>query len=148
MSNNNIQDFNPNLTTAKAMRLAGQAVFLIINIFLLYCIVEAILHSRYNSSNKGTHPTLRLLLAIWPLLFIRGLYGVLSSVLPIFNYFNANNYGESSLTVSFVTSEYFLGTLMEWSSCTLLIGTYLTSRNDPKEVHLEMHEEGTAAQFG
>jgi hypothetical protein len=138
---NSVQDFNSNMVTAKAMRTAGQAIFLTINVFLLYCIVDTIRQSRRENPGKGTHPTLLLLLATWPFLFVRGLYGVLSGVLPAFNYFNPNNYGETGLLDSFVISEYIMGTTMEWTSCTLLMATYLTSRNDPKKADLEMSED-------
>jgi peptidoglycan biosynthesis protein MviN/MurJ (putative lipid II flippase) len=145
---NGVQDFTANLKTAKALRTTGQAVFLTINIFLLYCIVDTIRQSRRENPGKGTHPTLLLLLATWPLLLIRGLYGVMSGVLPTFNYFNPDNYGESGLENSFIISEYFLGTTMEWSSCTLLILTYLTSRKDPKKVDMEMYDNGKMGQSG
>ena len=116
------------------MRTAGQAVFLSINAFLLYCIIDTIKSNRRNSYNgKAVHPTLYLLLSVWPLLFVRGIYGVLSSILPAFNYFNPGNYGANGLTDSFVISEYIMGTTMEWTSCTLLLLTYFTSRRDPKK---------------
>jgi len=139
-----VKQFNGNLKTAKAMRAAGQSIFLSINIFLLYCIVDTIRQSRREKPEKGTHPTLLLLLATWPLLFVRGLYGVMSGVLPAFNYFNPNNYGETGLITSFVISEYIMGTTMEWTSCTLLMTTYLTSQNDPKKAELEMYKRKEA----
>ena len=141
---NNVHDFDSNMVTAKAMRTAGQAIFLTINVFLLYCIIDTIRQSRRENPGKGTHPTLLILLATWPLLFVRGLYGVLSAVLPAFNYFNPNNYGETGLTDSFVISEYIMGTTMEWTSCTLLMVTYLTSRNDPKKADLETSKDKEA----
>jgi hypothetical protein len=144
---NSVKQFNSNLVTAKVMRTVGQSVFLTINVFLLYCIVDAIRQWRRENPSKGTHPTLHVLLAIWPLLFVRGLYGVMSGVLPAFNYFNPNNYGQTGLTSAFVASEYIMGTTMEWSSCTLLMVTYITSRDDPKKADLEM-PEGKIAQSG
>jgi len=126
------------------MRTAGQAAFLTINVFLLYCIFDTIRQSHRDNSDKGTHPTLLLLLATWPLLFVRGLYGIMSGVLPAFNYFNPNNYGNTGLTASFVISEYIMGTTMEWTSCTLLLATYLTSRNDPKKADLEISKDKEA----
>ena len=139
--NQSVQQFNSNLKTAKAMRAAGQSIFLSINIFLLYCILDTIRQSRRENPSKGTHPTLLLLLAAWPLLFVRGLYGVMSGVLPAFNYFNPGNYGATGLLDSFVISEYIMGTTMEWASCTLLMLTYLTSLNDPKKADLAAEDE-------
>ena len=134
---NSAKDFNSNLLTAKIMRTVGQSVFLSINIFLLYCIVDTISQARLENPNKRTHPTLLILLAIWPCLFVRGLYGVMSGVLPAFNYFNPDNYGDKGLKDSFLASEYVMGTTMEWVSCTMLMLTYITSRNDPKKADLE-----------
>jgi hypothetical protein len=144
---NSVKDFNANLPTAKAMRTTGQSIFLAINACLLYCIIDTIRQSRREKPDQETHPTLFILLAVWPLLFIRGLYGVMSGVLPAFNYFNPNNYAATGLTTSFVTSEYIMGTTMEWTSCTLLMFTYYTSRNDPKKADLEMYK-GKEAQPG
>lgn len=140
----NVDQFHKNLPTAKIMRTVGQAVFLAINAFLLYCITDAIKSNRRNSYNgKAVHPTLYLLLAAWPLLFVRGIYGVLSGVLPAFNYFNPDNYGADGLTDSFVISEYIMGTTMEWTSCTVLLLTYFTSRRDPKKGDFEGEEGET-----
>jgi hypothetical protein len=138
---NSVRDFNANLSTAKAMRTTGQSIFLAINAVLLYCILSTIRQSRRESETptKSTHPTLLILLAIWPLLFVRGLYGVLSGVLPAFNYFNPGNYGEAGLKDAFVVNEYVMGVAMEWSSCALLMATYITSRGDPKKADLEMY---------
>ena len=61
---------------------------------------------------------------------MRGLYGILSGVLPAFNYFNPDNYGPTGLKDSFLVSEYIMGTTMEWTSCTMLMLTYFTSRDD------------------
>ena len=129
------------------MRTVGQSIFLTINIFLLYCILDTIRQSRWENPGKRTHPTLLVLVAIWPCLFVRGLYGVMSGVLPAFNYFNPANYEEKGLRTSFVISEYIMGTAMEWTSCTLLMITYLTSRNDPKKADLEV-DEGNKPRSG
>ena len=123
------------------MRTVGQSIFLAINVFLLYCILDTIRQSRLEKPNKRTHPTLLILLAIWPCLFIRGLYGIMSGVLPAFNYFNPDNYGQTGLKDSFLASEYVMGTTMEWVSCTMLMLTYLTSRNDTKNADLEAEKE-------
>ncbi|KZP03623.1 hypothetical protein FIBSPDRAFT_844783 [Athelia psychrophila] len=135
------QKFQQELPTSKGMRVTGQAVFFIINIFLLYCILRAI----RQSIGGRTHPTLLLLLAAWPLLFVRGMYGMLSGVLPAFNYFDVSNYTATGLTNSFVASEYVLGTTMEWASCVLILSTWYTSRNDPKKADFQMmdFEAGT-----
>jgi hypothetical protein len=130
----NVLDFHATLSRAKAMRVAGQSVFLSVNVFLLFCICDTIQQFKRENPGVRVHPTLYVLLATWPLLFVRGLYGILCSVLTAFSYFSPSNYDEHGLTVSFVVSEYILSTTMEWTSCTLLMLTYVTSRNDPKEL--------------
>jgi len=146
--NNTVQQFNRNPPAAQALRTAGQAILLIINIRLIYCIVDTIRKSRRKNPGKRTHPTLLLLFATCPLLFVRGLYGVMSGVLPAFNYFNPDNYGEMGFTSSFVISEYIMGPTMEWGSCTLLMLAYFTSLNNPKTVDLEVYSEGKKDQSG
>jgi hypothetical protein len=115
------------------MRVAGQVVFLMINLYLLYCIVNTISQSRRENHHKGTHPTLLILLTVWPLLFIRGLYGVMSGILP------TSNFREGGLAYSFVTSEYCVGNVMEWSSCFLLILTYFAPQNHTKKSDVEVY---------
>ncbi|RDB27764.1 hypothetical protein Hypma_003229 [Hypsizygus marmoreus] len=132
-----VKDFNSSLLQAKIMRVVGQSIFLAINSFLLFCIFDALRQYKTEHQSRKGHPTLYVLLATWPLLFIRGLYGILSGVIPALNYFNPDNYGEHGLTNSFVISEYILSTTTEWASCALLMLTYLTSRNDPSKLPLK-----------
>ena len=145
-----VQEFRGNLGNYTAMRAAGQSVFLVINIFLLYCVVDSIRTWRLENPDKATHPTLLLFLATCPLLFVRGLYGVMAGLVPAMNYFYWKNYGPTGLVDSFVISEYLMATTMEWSSCTLLMLTYLTSRNDSKKDDWEMYQgkKGRAGDSG
>ena len=122
---NNVDQLNANLAFEKPLRVSGQALFLIVLIFLLYCICISRQECRRKCHN--THPTLSILLVVWPLLFVRGIYGLLAAIVPIFNYFNFNNYTTHGLKDSFVISEYILGTSMEWMSCVLLMLTWFTS---------------------
>ncbi|KAG6809506.1 hypothetical protein H0H92_015994 [Tricholoma furcatifolium] len=126
------------LQKAKAIRAAGQAIFLAINGVLLLCILWTMRKTR--SEGKRVHPTLFLLLAAWPFLFTRGIYGVMSAIYNPFNYFYAGNYVKDGLSDSYVISEYLLATTMEWTSCALLMLTWYTSRNDPPKVPLAKWE--------
>lgn len=144
----NTPELDARMPTAKGLRTAGQAVFLAINAFLLYCICNVIRQSRRENPSKRTHATLLVLLAVWPFLFVRGLYGVLAGLVPAFNYFDPANYGEAGLKDAFVISEYILGTTMEWTSCAMLMCTFFTSRNDPKKAELEMEEIQALRQEG
>jgi hypothetical protein len=137
---NNVRELHADLPKEKAMRAAGQSIFLAANIFLLYCIYDSIQQYKREHPDGRVHRTLYLLLATWPFLVVRGIYGVLGSVVPMFDYFSWSNYGEHGLIDSFVISEYILSTTMEWTSCALLMLTYITSRNDPKKGDLKEWE--------
>jgi len=64
----------------------------------------------------------------------------MSCAIPVFNSFDLNNYGETGIITSFVINEYIMGTTMEWTSCALLMATYITSRNDPQKADSEMYK--------
>ena len=140
LAGGDVVQFYKNLPTSKGLRVTGQLIFLLINTFLLFCLVRVIRQARRDNPGRRVHPTLLLLLAAWPLLFVRGMYGVLAGLLPTFNYFDPTNYTDTGLTNSFVASEYVLGTTMEWTSCVLLLCTWYTSRKDPKKADLDMME--------
>ena len=136
------RDQHRNLPSDRALRTAGQAGLLMANMLFTCCIVNTIRQSRRENHGKRTHPALLLLLATCPLLLIRGLYGVMSGIVPGFNYYDLNNYGQTGLPSSFVVSEYIMGTSMEWVSCALLMLTYFTSLNDSGMADLEVYSEG------
>ncbi|KAG6835051.1 hypothetical protein H0H93_005276 [Arthromyces matolae] len=122
------------LHKSKIMRTIGQSVFLTFNTLLLFLIIYTIRQYRREQQGKPTttiHPTLLILLITWPFLFVRGLYGILSGIYGPFNYFYLSNYDANGLKDSFVISEYILATTMEWTSCSLLMFSYITSLNDP-----------------
>ena len=96
----------------------------------------AIQQFRCEYPGRPVHPTLYILLATWPLLIVRGLYGIFSSVVLLFNHFSPSDYGQEGLTSSFVIGEYILSTTMEWTSCALLMLTYVSSHNDSKNGNL------------
>jgi hypothetical protein len=114
---NSVLEFRANYTKERAMRTTGQGIFLLINVYLLHCITDTIRNYKREHPDRPVHPTLYILLAVWPLLLVRGIYGVLSAVVTDFNYFAPSNYGPHGLTDSFVISEYVLGASMEWTSC-------------------------------
>ncbi|KAF7430708.1 hypothetical protein PC9H_006419 [Pleurotus ostreatus] len=124
------------IQTSKILRTVGQAIFLIINIALLSAILMTAYQARVESNRQEEdeetsnypHPTLIILLIVWPLLIVRGLYGLLSPFVDPFNYFVPDNYDSHGLTLKFITYEYVLGTTMEWLSCALLIGTWWTEK--------------------
>ncbi|KAJ9474884.1 hypothetical protein PHBOTO_004750 [Pseudozyma hubeiensis] len=141
------------LDASKAMRAAGQAVFLTINVALLVCIVVTMrqhIQGRYEDADMHTtrtsteekrqqsprrpwygHLTLLLLVTAWPFLVVRGIFGVLQAVLPDLNYFNSEVYDANGLTQQFVIEETCMVTMMEFISAAILTTTYWASRSDP-----------------
>jgi hypothetical protein len=133
--------FNKILNEAKIYRTTGQAIFLTINGLLLLCIIKTMRQYRAEQGPaKRMHPTLWILLITSPLLFIRGIYGVLAGIVPTFNYFAPQNYTAHGLSDGFVISEYILGTTMEWVPCVLLVATKWTSKGDPPKGELKEWE--------
>ncbi len=124
------------IQTSKILRTVGQAIFLIINIALLLGILMTAYQARVESNrqdedeetSKYPHPTLIIIFVVWPLLIVRGFYGLLSPFVDPFNYFVLDNYDSHGLTLKFITYEYVLGTTMEWLSCASLIGTWWTEK--------------------
>ncbi|GLB34622.1 hypothetical protein LshimejAT787_0201870 [Lyophyllum shimeji] len=133
---------NNSRDTGRIMRTVGQSIFLTVNTILLACIFQAMQQYRRERPGRKMHPTLYVLLAAWPLLCVRGLYGLLAGIYPPFSYFNPDNYDANGLTDAFVISEYILSTTMEWASCVLLMLTYVTSRNDPPLPPLKEQSNG------
>jgi len=148
VDNTTVEKFNRNVPAAKGLRTAGQAVVLTLNICVIYGIVNAIRKTRRANPGKPTHPTLLVLSATCPLLFIRGVYGVMTGILPAFNYYNPHNYGMTGFKSSFVISEYIMGPTMEWCSCVLLMFTYFTCLKDLTSADVEVHSEDKQDQSG
>ncbi|KAG6872386.1 hypothetical protein C0995_010138 [Termitomyces sp. Mi166 len=126
-----LEVFNEKLHQAMIMRTIGQSIFLIFTVLLALCILYTMWQYRHEQLPQKMHPTLFILLAAWPFLMVRGVYGILSGVYSPFNYFYPGNYVKDGLKDSFVISEYVLSTAMEWTTCSLLMFSYVTSQNDP-----------------
>jgi len=83
---------NSDIKTAKALRAAGQAIFLLINVALAGCFIMTVVQYRNKYGHSSTpfygHPSLALLMATWPFLFIRGVFGVCQAVITDLNVSN------------------------------------------------------------
>jgi len=91
------------LNTSKALRLAGQSIFLSINLLLAFSIARTF---RLAIQELGyVHNTLKLLAVAWPFLVVRGVFGILQATLTEFSYYNFNNYDDKGLKRSFVVDE-------------------------------------------
>ena len=79
--------------TAKALRGAGQAIFLAQTIFVAIVAFRIVMCSEKGLRTFSTYAVAFSL----PFLFIRGLYGLLSVFITQLNYFNTNNYSASGV---------------------------------------------------
>ena len=77
------------LKAAKGMRAAGQMIFLLINVAFAGAIAATVVQYKrvkgVSSNRFYGHPTLGLLIATWPLLFIRGVFGVCQALINPLN---------------------------------------------------------------
>jgi hypothetical protein len=134
----NVKDFTHNSggSLAKGLRISGQIMFLI-SVFLLLYGMFRVIRECQSERNGHIHPTLLILLATWPLLLIRCVYGILSATVPAFDYFDSGNYANGGLKTDFVVNENVLGTTMEWATSVLLMLTWFTSRRGPSMTELK-----------
>ncbi|KAI5479925.1 hypothetical protein MNV49_002215 [Pseudohyphozyma bogoriensis] len=116
------------ISTGKALRVAGTAIFLaLVQVFALVAI---------QSYRRKGDRTLLCIIAVWPFLTVRGAFGIIQVLVSTFSYYNPEIYTDDGIKPSFLAAEYILATLMEWISCGLLISTYF-SRVVGGEVLLE-----------
>ncbi|KAJ6620485.1 hypothetical protein B0H10DRAFT_1946037 [Mycena sp. CBHHK59/15] len=133
----NSRDTQHRLEISKITRTAGQSVFLACNALLLVAILITIRNNlRYGDrsnrkrSGPGIHLTLILILLAWFPLMVRGVFGILQSVIFGLSYFDPENYTDSGFKPYFTVIEYELGVFPEWLTCVILNFTYVTSRPD------------------
>lgn len=139
------------------MRAIGQAIFLIINLFLavfLYLSVRqdrsasgtlplgwtkffrvASDHGEADAANRlpstKINPTLLVLIIAWPPLIIRGIFGLLQALVNPVNYAHPDAYSSfSGFTKLFIVMENVFSVLPEWTACCLLCSTMFTQEGD------------------
>ncbi|GAA5990762.1 hypothetical protein JCM10908_000004 [Rhodotorula pacifica] len=118
-------------TTGKAMRIAGIAIFI--------ALVQVVALVGWLSYRKRGDRTLSLILLTWPLLTVRGIYGILAVVLPSWNYSNAAAYSSTGFSTGFLLGEYLMGIATEWLSCVLLLATHFSALNGGYEMREDHH---------
>lgn len=95
------------VTTSKALRTSGQAIFLAETVLtvclLIYCVWKE--HVRDH--------TVVLIAVASPFLLVRGIAGVLAIYIRQMNYYDMRNYTSEGLSLNFVTYEYTLTATME-----------------------------------
>lgn len=106
------------VNTAKGLRAAGQAMFLI-QIFIVLLTALYLIFKR----NIRIYMVYACFAAWFPLL-VRGIYGILSVFLHKLNYFDLSNYTATGISSTFLATEYVLGTTMEYIAALCLISTY------------------------
>ncbi|KAG7664078.1 uncharacterized protein J8A68_002402 [[Candida] subhashii] len=121
-----------NITTSKGLRTAGQIIFLVMTIFVIYL-------ANYAYFVEGVrHCNIYTVLMVSPFILIRGIFGVLSIYIQKMNYFDMSNYTSSGLSSQFVTYEYVLATTMEFTAACIYISThYIETRSQQKIAHIE-----------
>lgn len=114
------------ITTARALRCTGQAIFLLMTV-----ILGSLAAKLYFKEHKRGALLLAVAIA-WPFLLVRGIYGILAAVLPAFDYYNFKNYTSSGISESLVVGEYVMGTTMEVCAAgTFLVQALMTKYIPP-----------------
>ncbi|KAA8898991.1 hypothetical protein TRICI_006415 [Trichomonascus ciferrii] len=123
-------DYDKQIQTAKGLRGAGQAMF-VLEVIIVLLTALYLLFKR----NIRVYMVYACFVAWFPL-FIRGIYGILSVFLQKLNYFDLSNYTASGISSTFLATEYILGTTMEYIAALCLISTYFI-RNPHKRKEAE-----------
>ncbi|KAL7424808.1 hypothetical protein Q5752_000492 [Cryptotrichosporon argae] len=156
-------DYDSKRSTGRAMRTAGQAIFLALNLLLGAFLL---LTRRQDLHADGTlprgwarvlrvspdigahdataapdayrrarrlHPAVRVLLAAWVPLIVRGIYGLAQTQVGPINYADPAAYGPAGFTTTFAICEATLAVLPEWAACCLLCSIMFT-RDQWREV--------------
>lgn len=103
------------VSAGKAMRVVGTAIFL--------ALVQYFMLAAIQSYRRKGDRTLAFIMLVWPLLTVRGVYGIISVVVKRYSYYNFAIYTDSGISTSFLAAEYCLATAMEWLACGLLLAT-------------------------
>uniref|UniRef100_A0A060TCL6 ARAD1B17380p n=1 Tax=Blastobotrys adeninivorans TaxID=409370 RepID=A0A060TCL6_BLAAD len=125
-------DYDSKVKTSKGLRGAGQAIFLVntalVGLYAVYLLTRKFVRI----------PIVYLVLAAVPFLLVRGVYGLLSPFVSIFNYFDMSNYTSHGVSTGFVVCEYILGAAMEFIAASILISSYFF-RNKGKQTEYIHH---------
>lgn len=115
------------VNTSKALRTAGQAIFLACTVMITCLTVYQYVVRKVRTS------VVYCLMAVAPFLWVRGIYGVLSIYIDDMNYLAITNYFSSSSHQKLTIFEYVLGTSMEFITAVILLNTYWVRSPDPEE---------------
>lgn len=117
ISYDQMQQEHSKVQTSKALRTAGQVLFLGMTIFLIALNIYV-----YKKERIRNHITIAVMCAA-PFLLTRGIFGILSIYITKMNYFQLSNYDQNgSVDHDLVIYEYVLSTSMEMI-CALILMT-------------------------
>lgn len=121
----NPQDINTSskVHTSKALRTAGQAIFLLQTAIAISAAVFGAMFE-----NLWHTVSIKAVFLAAPFVTVRGIFGVMSIYIKSMNYFDIGNYSKDGLTSKFVIYEYVLATTMEFIAGVIYVGTYYLER--------------------
>ncbi|QRG40277.1 hypothetical protein FDK38_004741 [Candidozyma auris] len=125
----NVTDFDKEhdkVVTSKAMRTAGQAMFLSMTLMVVMLSVWS-----YKVDRVRNHFNVTVLLAL-PFLTVRGIFGVLSIFIKSMNYFQLSNYSANGINHKLVVYEYVLSTTMEFLASGCLMSNFFLEKRKKK----------------
>jgi hypothetical protein len=162
-SDSSFSNYQSRLHISGIYRAVGQTCFLVINIGLGWFLwisknqdnVDGTISTRLvkvfrvpsdyglqdgHVPRRGIHPTLWILIAAWPLLLVRGIFGLLQSQVRLINYADVGAYqgdgkGGIGFKKEFLVLEGVCAILMEWGACSLLCGSMFTREKEVRREH-------------
>lgn len=127
MTSEEMAEEQDKINTSKALRTAGQVLFLVLTI----CLILVNLYV-FTKEKVRNHTTIAVMCTA-PFLLVRGIFGILSIYLTDMNYFQFSNYENGEVNHSLVIYEYVLGTTMEFISACLLMSKYWLDKSHPNQ---------------
>ncbi|GMK59519.1 hypothetical protein CspeluHIS016_0801250 [Cutaneotrichosporon spelunceum] len=144
-ANNLSQDKAAELAnTAKGLRTAGQAIFLIITCVWLLFVLNATRKTVAARLPRISKLACAVFIVIGLFLLIRGIFGVLQSVVWRLSYYNDSNYDANGLSTEFVVLETVLAVMPEFVAAALLNASWWATREQPEAIRHYQDEIATA----
>lgn len=103
-----LQSSSTDVITSKALRIAGQAIFLILTILIFGFAIQNYLYKGLKSFS------MKALLFVSPFILVRGIFGVMAALIDQMNYMAFYNYLEAEKHAKLTIYEYVLSTTMEF----------------------------------
>lgn len=114
------------LNTAKGLRTAGQAIFLVLTV--VWILLQANTYARTSKAGLST-ATNKLFTVVGALLLARGVFGLLQALISSLSYYTVSNYTGDGFTNRFIALEYCLTAVPEFVAAVLLNMSFWTTRS-------------------